>query len=162
MFQSIKNNRGLVLAMIASVVLLGFITGFIVSAAHYMYEFRVVKTSIETSMGKTKHGLGLEICFDDEVREYNENDWKKFSEFVFRLRAGKKQTVFPGDEQKGVLSIRFPDDSRIEFCKTDITEETRLRDDGICIRYTYADGRQYIFDTDQYGFEKIRYWFQKD
>ena len=155
-----KSDKGFALAIIAAVALLAFILTTIIYCVHYMYEFNVFKQDVQYSMAQTKKGIGMEFTLNDEVGSYNEADWKKFSEFMRSLKAGDKQKEFPGDEAGDVLTIAFPDDTKLEFCAVEITAATRIRDDGICIRYTRADGSQYIFTTDQYGFETIKYWFK--
>ncbi len=155
-----KSDKGFALAIIAAVALLAFILTTIIYCVHYMYEFNVFKQDVQYSMAQTKKGIGLEFSYNDEVRSYNEEDWKKFSFFLRMMKAGDKQEEFPGDEEGDVLTIAFPDDTKLEFCAVEITAVTRERDDGICIRYTRADGSQYIFTTDQYGFEAIKNWFQ--
>ena len=155
-----KSDRPLGVAIIVVVALLAFILTTIIYCVHYMYAFNIFKRDVQYSMAQTKKGIGIEFSYDDEVRSYNEEDWKKFSNFLRLLNAGKKQKEFPGDETGDVLTIAFPDDTKLEFCAVEITAKTRERDDGICIRYTRADDSTYIFTTDQYGFETVKYWFQ--
>ena len=153
-------DKPLFFALVGSALVLVFITATIIYCVHYMYEFKTFKESVQYSMAKVHKGIQVEITYDDEARTYNEQDWKSFSNFMRLMKAGAKQKEFPGDTTGDVLSIKFPDDTKLEFCYIDITATTRERDDGICIRYTRENGSQYIFYTDQYGFETVKYWFQ--
>lgn len=153
-------DKPLAFALLGSALVLLFITATIIYCVHYMYEFKTFKENVQYSMAKVHKAVQIEISYDGEERTLNEADWKAFSNFMRELNAGAKQKEFPGDTTGDVLTMQFKDDTKLEFCYTEITAKTRNRDDGICIRYTRANGSQYIIDTDQYGFETVKHWFE--
>ncbi len=156
---SISSEKGLTAAILFAVVFVIMICAIFSYGFAYMYGFRTFKSSVQKSMADAKKGIGIEITYDGEERVYSEQEWKKFSEIVRTMKVGKKQTEFPGDETGEILTISFNDGTKLEFCEATIPEETRMRENGVCIRYTYADGKQYIFNTDQFGFAEVQYLF---
>ena len=156
----LEKDKTVIAALLFATALIIFVIYLFSFGFFYIYEFKNFKSDLQSEMAHVKKGLGVEISLDDHTLPYNEQDWNKFSFIVRSLKVGKKQKNFPGDTSGEVLKFVFNDGTSIEFCATEIPEEVRQRDDGICVRYIDTSGKVLIFDTDQYGFEKIHYWFQ--
>jgi hypothetical protein len=137
-----------------------FVIAMFGTAFAYMYKFRGFRSDVQHCIARIKTNFEPEVTVDGVSVKTDEHDWKRFSYYIRTMKPGKEQKEFPGDESENVLKIVFRDGQVMEICETDIPEKTRLRDKGICIRYTGSDGKVILFDTDQYGYETFRALFE--
>ena len=67
--------------------------------------------------------------------------------------AGKVQPSCPQGEP---LTVRYHSGAVLDLWKVEIPEETAKNPTGVFVRYTFADGTVYQYDTDQIQMNEVR------
>ena len=70
-----------------------------------------------------------------------------------RRRAGKVQPSCPQGEP---LTVRYHSGAVLDLWEVEIPEETAKKPTGVFVRYTFADGTVYQYDTDQIQMNEVR------
>ena len=151
-----KDKKVIVLVVLAFAFIIYMVTLF-GRAAYYVNRFNYFHGEVLSSISVA--GKGTKTYLNGEEGLLDEHDWDRMFYLMDSIKNGKMQKEFPGDESGEFIKICFKDETILEICETDIPEEERLRDDGVCIRYTDENGKVMIFDTDKCGYEAFTVLF---
>lgn len=126
--------------------------GAIIWAGHYHQRYRKFSTDFAASV-ENAGKLGAELTLDGETSVLAPEASSRLCRLICGAGAGKVQ---PDSPQDIPITVRYKSGSTLELWQVDIPEETAENPVGVFVRYTFADGTVYQYDTDQLQMSEIR------
>lgn len=138
------------LAVVCAVLV--FCIGTVIWAGYYHQRYRNFSTDFAASVENAGR-LGAELTLDGETSTLDPDASSRLCRLICSAGAGKVQPDIPQDSP---ITIRYRSGAVLELWKVDIPEETAEKPVGVFVRYTFADGTVYQYDTDQLQMSEIR------
>ena len=97
--------------------------------------------------------IGAELTRNGETSTLDPDASSRLCRLICAAGAGKVQPACPQGEP---LTIRYRSGSALDLWEVEIPEETAESPTGVFVRYTFADGTVYQYDTDQIQMNEVR------
>lgn len=103
-----------------------------------------VKEYTDTLNYARRHGGG-KVEFGGKTHTLSNDKASRMYTYILDAGMGKPIKEVPDAD---VYTIRFPDGASLRLWETEITEKSRIKDEGVAISFTNKEGKVYQYDTD--------------
>ena len=136
----------------AACVVLVICIGTIGWAARYHQRYRRFSTDFAASV-ENAGKIGAALTRNGETSSLDPDASSRLCWLICAAGAGKVQPSCPQGEP---LTVRYHSGAVLDLWEVEIPEETAKNPTGVFVRYTFADGPVYHYDTDQIQMNEVR------
>ena len=97
--------------------------------------------------------IGAALTHNGETSSLDPDASSRLCRLICAAGAGKVQPSCPQGEP---LTVRYHSGAVLDLWEVEIPEETAKKPTGVFVRYTFADGTVYQYDTDQIQMNEVR------
>ena len=97
--------------------------------------------------------IGAALTRNGETSSLDPDASSRLCRLICAAGAGKVQPSCPQGEP---LTVRYHSGAVLDLWEVEIPEETAKNPTGVFVRYTFADGTVYQYDTDQIQMNEVR------
>ena len=113
----------------------------------------VLVICIGTASVENAGKIGAALTRNGETSSLDPDASSRLCRLICAAGAGKVQPSCPQGEP---LTVRYHSGAVLDLWEVEIPEETAKNPTGVFVRYTFADGTVYQYDTDQIQMNEVR------